>query len=148
MGALDAEFGSLSGLRDCITDAEHIYTDITTAVKDFEKKTIAGDIDGIKELAKLLGDTKLIIKDCKSFKMGPEFAAKFAEIIKIYSNWWLFTIHTARDIEIYGHQIYSDIENGIKAYHQGQFFMFGKYIGDASAKALLGSQTQGYYQKT
>lgn len=65
--------------------------------------------------------------------------AKMADMVKSYNSPTSFAWHVGKDLLVNGVDIYHDIDNGIKDFKSSSWNSFGKDVGNASAKLLLGS---------
>ena len=64
MGVLDGAVRAegLENIEGCVKDTEAFFSDVLSAVQDFEKKSPAGVTSGIKKLGDALNDVKDGIK--------------------------------------------------------------------------------------
>lgn len=134
-GAIDAE--GLDNIENCIKDITTVVEDVEKTVQDFEKKTAGGAIDGVKDIAKILKEVPGDIKDCEAVTADWE---KLAKMAAIFASPTSFAYHVGKDLIVNGMDIYHEIDDSIDQYKAGQWFEFGKDIGEASAKLILGEK--------
>lgn len=137
MGALNAE--GFNDIEKCIQDVEHVFTDAKTAIADFEKGDVSSVIDGIKEIADLLKSVQAGMKDCSSLKAD---WTKLAQMIAVIDSPTSFAYHVGKDLMINGVDIYHEINTAITDYKTQQWYDFGVQIGEATAKTLIGEESQ------
>jgi len=79
------------------------------------------------------------MSDCSHLKADWQ---KLAAMAAIFKNPASFAYHVGKDLMINGKDIYSEIKLAIKDYDAKNWEDFGFQIGEASAKIILGSQSE------
>jgi hypothetical protein len=134
VGAFGAEGMDVSS---CIKDADQVFTDAHSAITDFEKKDITSIAKGLGEVADMLKGMQSAISDCKDI---PADATRIVDMVKAFKSPTSFAWHVGKDLLLNGHDIYNDIDDGIKSFNSKNWNKFGQDIGHASAKLLLGEK--------
>jgi len=132
MGAAKAE---APDIYECIEDAETFASQIETAVKDFEKKTLSGVTAGLKELGMAV---KSISGDVATCKKAPADIKRIEEITKAFTNPWSVAFHIAKDLIVNRVDIFHEIETSVTDWRSAKYEDFGVNVGEALAKAVLG----------
>lgn len=65
---------------------------------------------------------------------------KLEKMAKIFSSPTSFAYHVGKDLIVNGKNIFADIEDALNQYQLKNYFKFGKDIGDALAKAIIGNE--------
>jgi hypothetical protein len=133
LGAIEAE--GLDNIDHCITGASPIIADVKVAITDFEEKSAAGALAGLKELGKAVTLMKSEIQYCEGVKGDWE---KLVKMVEVFNNPASFVYHVGKDLIVNGRQIYHDVDDSITQYHNKSYESFGQDIGDALAKLLIG----------
>jgi len=136
-GAINAE--GLENIEECITDTETFYGEVETAVKDFEKHTAEGTVEGLKILGEAVMQIKGDIKTCEGVVADWEKLEKMAEI---FSNPATFIYHVGKDLIVNGKQIYREIDDSVQEFETQQYRKFGDDVGEALALLILGDDEE------
>lgn len=143
IGAINAE--GLDNIEHCLTDAEHIFGDIKSAVGDFEEKDASGTAKGLKQLGDAVITIGHMMKDCHGVEADIE---KLAKMAAIFSSPASFAYHTGKDIVVNGVQIFDDIEGALTQYKAQKYEAFGEEVGDALALLILGAPEADFARAT
>ena len=143
IGAIDAE--GLDNIESCLTDGEHIFGDVKSAIDDFEEDTASGTAKGLKKLGEAVVVISHMMKDCAGVAADIERLEKMAAI---FSNPVSFAFHTGKDIVVNGVQIYDDIEGAISQYKSQSYEAFGEEVGSALALLILGAPEADFERAT
>ena len=133
-GAFDAE--GFTDLDKCIKDANTIVSDASEAIHDFEQKDISDISAGLGKIADMIKVIQSSMSDCGHVTAD---ISSMADMVKSFSSPTAFAWHVGKDLLVNGVDIYHDIDNGIKDFKSQSWNNFGKDIGNASAKLLLGN---------
>jgi hypothetical protein len=133
-GAFAAE--GFTDIDKCIKDAETVVSDAKDAIADFEKKDISDISAGLAKVADMIKVIAAGMTDCGHLQMDVK---KMADMVAAFSTPQAFAWHVGKDLLVNGVDIYHDIDSGIKDFKSQSWNSFGKDIGNASAKLLLGS---------
>lgn len=110
-GAVEAE--GLTNLEACLEGGEVIIKDVVEAVQDFELKTAAGTINGLKVLARLVSEVKGEAESCAGVTADWK---KLEAMISIFDSPMSFAYHVGKDILVNGVQIYGEINDSVVQY--------------------------------
>lgn len=131
-GAVDAE--GLENIEGCVKDTETLYSEVEAAVKDFEKHTAEGTIEGLKMLGQAVVEIKEDIKECEGVVADWEKLEKMAEI---FSNPITFAYHVGHDIIVNGAQIYHEVDDSVAQFESANYRKFGDDVGEADRKSVV-----------
>ena len=134
-GAVDAE--DLTGIESCVTDVEHDVKDIESTYNDCKEKSVLARAKCAKDISTLLGDVKKLETDCTTGVKADWEKIKAME--KIFASPAAFEYHVLQDVIINHAAIGSEIVAAEAAYKSQDWLNFGKNIGEAAAKVILGS---------
>jgi hypothetical protein len=137
-GALHAE--GFDDIAHCIQDVEEVVADAETAVADFKAGDIQHVIDGVKEVGELIKVVKQGMQDCSHIKADWD---RLAKMVAIFNSPTSFAYHVGKDLLVNGVEIYDDVTSAVNAYENQRWGDFGYAMGEAAAKALLGSEELG-----
>jgi hypothetical protein len=126
-------------IEKCLVDAEEIGADAEIAIKDFEKGTTQGVMDGLAEMAKVLMLVKKDISTCESISADVK---KLVEEAAAFSNPEAAIIHLGKDIIINGRNIYKEVNTAVADYHNEKWEDMGYQLGEASAQLILGDSRE------
>lgn len=126
----------MTDIDSCLKDANSIVYDANDAIHDFAKKDISDISNGLAKVADMVKVIQSAMTDCGKL---PEDVKKMADMVKAFKSPSSFAWHVGKDLLVNGVDIYHDIDNGIKDYESSSWNSFGKDIGNAAAKLLLGN---------
>jgi hypothetical protein len=138
MGVLDGAVRAegLENIEGCVKDTEAFFSDVLSAVQDFEKKSPAGVTSGIKKLGDALNDVKDGIKQCEGVEADIE---AFEKMLAVFSNPHTFIFHVGKDLMINGVQIYKEVSDSVTQFENAKYFDFGEDLGLALAQLIFGA---------
>jgi len=131
-------FGASPVKDTCISSSEDIADKIDLAMEEFKKQTPEGVMAAIQILAEAFtSGVPAMISDCDDTK------GELAEILSALQKFKTaqeLVYHIGDDIMVNGIDIYGDINNAIRTHDHGQWYMCGKYIGQAINLTLIGPE--------
>merc|ERR1712166_1198697 len=134
-GAINAEH--FDDIATCVKDLDVVLGDAEHAVTDFKKGGATNVIAGLKAMGDLLKYVKLGMTDCSKTKSDWARLEAMAEVI---SSPKAFIYHVGKDLWINGQPIFTEIETAIADYDNQKWEDFGKQVGMAAAKTILGAE--------
>ena len=135
LGAVQAE--GLDNMDTCFSGPPEIISAAEVAIKDFKAGGVDNVVHGLKELAVLATMMKQEVAACKGVKADWEKLEKMAAVMSSPTS---FAYHVGKDLLLNGHDIYDDIESGITEYDSQEWEPFGKSVGNALAKLIIGEE--------
>ena len=135
IGALDAE--GFTDIITCMGDAKTVLSEVESSIAYFRKGGVHNVLDGLKDLGHVLEGIQGDMKDCSGIKAD---WGKMIVMIKAFSNPTSFAYHVGKDLIVNGRPIFREINDAIKDYDNGKWEDFGKEIGEAAAKMLVGQE--------
>jgi len=112
-GALEAE--GFDDVEKCVKDGEVIIKDAEDAISNFEKKSIQGMINGVKDIADIIKLVQAAMKDCSDLKAD---WSKLDKMAKTFKNPASFAWHVGGDIVHNGVKITSEIRSAVDDYNK------------------------------
>lgn len=123
-------------LDTCISDGQQIESTIIDAVTNLEKATFDGIKTGLNEIGSAVKLMPSMLKDCTSVQNDIQILAKMAEI---FSHPLSLIWQVGKSLIVNGSDIFDKISQAITAYKNGQYFDFGKNIGQALSEVFFKS---------
>ena len=130
-GVLSQEFPDIEA---CLIDVSAVEGELIRAVQDFELESFDGAEKGLEELGKVAGQVPTLVKDCKSVQADLTNLVKMGEVFK-HPLTLLYKV--GKNLIVNGVDIFTNIAAAVDAYKQGDYFTFGKHVGQALVDVLL-----------
>ena len=123
-GLIQGAFHDNVYVKDCLSDAEVIYTDLTLIASEYKKPN--GTEKAIVQLSKTLQDVQNAYSECDN-------AEKYMEMIEAvkqdFANPWDLVEIVGKSITFHGVEIFGDINRITASYAAGNWFNVGRNVG-------------------
>jgi hypothetical protein len=128
-----------------MSDATTLEKDIVSSVEDFEKETFDGIKNGLELAGKAVELIPTMLKDCSSIKNDLETLAKMA---LIFEHPLTLAYTVGKNLLVNGIDIYKKISDAVTSYKSGDYYNFGKDIGEALDEVFFkSSATKSTYDE-
>eukprot|EP00930_Biecheleria_cincta_P071237 TRINITY_DN58751_c0_g1_i1.p1 TRINITY_DN58751_c0_g1~~TRINITY_DN58751_c0_g1_i1.p1 ORF type:complete len:475 (-),score=113.42 TRINITY_DN58751_c0_g1_i1:169-1593(-) len=137
LGLTEGFLSEKGDVRDCMKTTEHTVEDVESAVHDLEKKDAADVLAGLRKLSHALKEFPEALRDCKA--LGADVERVVMALRAIHSP-HQFLYHVGKDLIVNHAAIYKEISAAVQDHKAKKFEDFGKQIGLALHKIIIGDQ--------
>ena len=141
-GALEAE--GFDDINKCIHDGETIIKDSEDAYSHFSKKDVKDVVAGLTDIVDIIKTVEAGMSDCSHIAADWE---KLLDMVEIFSSPESFAYHVGKDHLVNGVDILHEIEAAVTDYESKNWSAFGENVGEATAKVILGAESQAQLEE-
>ncbi|CDW72936.1 UNKNOWN [Stylonychia lemnae] len=129
----------LSDLQECLQDSEELTEQLEEIQNDLESRNINAMFDGLKLIGKLVLSLPSQLKDCEKIKDDLEQFKKWAEVFTKPQELY---VQLMKNIPAHFTEIWDDIQDANTQYQNGDYYKYGKDLGDSMVLAVGQVQTR------
>jgi len=122
-------------LASCVGDVVPMFDNMAASLTEFEKKTTDGVERGLSDVGKALAALPAAMIVCKASEVE---VAKVVKSLEMLSTPTTFVYRVGHNLIVDGHNIFTDVNGAIGAHKAEQWEQYGKFMGDALAKLVVG----------
>jgi len=123
-------------VQACVQKTVTTVGDVEDVIKDFEKKTAADVLKGLKLLAQAFEGLPADLKACKAVESDVE---EIISAFKQMSSPKSFVFHVGKDLIVNHNDIFHEIYTAVNDYRAQKWLDFGIQVGTALHKLIIGA---------
>lgn len=126
-------------IRECIQDAEEIFSDLNKGIQDIKTRDPAKVLEGIQLIGKA---TKFLPEAARTCKAAQADIKALEDLINTFRDPVTFLYKIGRSLLINRVEVYTEVTAAIDAYNNKDYTNWGYWVGKAMATIILKEDVQ------